>query len=202
MPNPLRAIANFFKRDWERGKERSRRQRESRKAKMTKKWDDRRHRCTRCWYDMRGSVGEVCPECGTPKSRGESIWTDGRWNLRVGVYLVLGVTVAVLLARALFVLIATWGFSVVAELVFSNQLSSQAIDNYHRFVFGFVYLSIALEPLLMLVTVPTGIYLAVRHTTRRRHQEIRGLIPTCMFALGFLIAQLFLELRIPDFTFY
>src|SRR5690242_19963936 len=64
-------------------------------------WGDRsrgRRRCPRCWYDMAGVSGLVCPECGGRAARERSLLRTRRrwrWAAAAMVFVAAGAVMAV-----------------------------------------------------------------------------------------------------------
>ena len=152
MPRPIRAIVEFFKRDWQRGR-----------AREKNKWEKRKHRCTRCWYDMQGGIGDVCPECGTPKNRSENVWTDGRWHWRVGIFFALAVVFVVLSLLAIAEFFTILGQPTRAKPFLTHMKLVSMIE-----LAAGLGLNLSLAPIMLLT---------MRQTTLLRHLNIRLLVP-------------------------
>jgi len=162
----IRAIAGFLKRDWDLTEERSIRRSESRSVRRRKKWADRAQHCCRCWYDLSGAPADICPECGTPTSHAESIWTDGRWSLEVLIALWIGL----------------WIASIVFGLVYS-RMPDPPLTIAHAIMtacIGFLGLSAFWGGFASVVV-------AGQYCTRRRHQQIRVGTALAVWAVVFTL---------------
>ena len=76
--------------------------------------------CYRCGYDLSGSEGERCSECGHATSRlSTSLATDGRWHLRV--VLMYGPLPGLLLFLFLVAALTMGQFGFAADLFWSSD---------------------------------------------------------------------------------